>query len=65
MLHTRRFTFLPIHFSLETPKLIDIWKYHSCNKNMENVNTAKHAVFLAMTFMMMRADSSIKDANVV
>ena len=32
---------------------------------MENVNTAKHAVFLAMTFMMMRADSSIKDANVV
>ena len=38
---------------------------HACNKKKENSNTVKHAVFLAMTFMMMRADSSIKDANVV
>ena len=33
--------------------------------NLHETNTGKDAVFLAMTFMMMRADSSIKDANVV
>ena len=38
---------------------------HARNKNKKNSSTVKHAVFLAMTFMMMRADSSIKDANVV